>query len=205
MPSAAATLDNALRQNVLTAARRFKAGWAELGRLLVQVRDSGAFSEWGYPNFDAYCAEELHVRKQTAQKLVRSYSFLARREPDLGKTPRAPEDSPAMRAPAFEVVEVLADADARGQLSEDEYHRIRESIWNPDRPASDLKRELMERYPRPAPAEPSDRTVLRRLSTAAQRLAAELKATRRVPRAVVERAAALAEDVEALVAAASEG
>src|SRR5690242_13056401 len=109
-----------LRESVLNAARRLKAGWAELARLLVQVRDAAAYSEWGYASFEAYCNEELHVRKHTAQKLVRSYSFLARREPEAVSA----RNSTPLEAPAFEVVEVLADADERGQLSEAEYRRI---------------------------------------------------------------------------------
>jgi hypothetical protein len=188
-----ASASSSLRQTVQLAAQRFKAGWAELGKLLVQVRDSASFSDWGYPSFEAYCAEELHIKKPTALKLVRSYSFLARREPQMARERR--DDETSVRAPAFEVVEVLADAEDRGQLSDAEYQRIRESIWNPERPASDLRRELVERYPRPQPAPPTDRALMRRLAASAQKLAADLKAARKVPRAIVDRAEALAEEV----------
>lgn len=40
------------RHTVLTAAKRFKSTWAELGKLLVQVRDEAKFEEWGYPSFE---------------------------------------------------------------------------------------------------------------------------------------------------------
>src|SRR5262249_23779552 len=140
----------------------------------------------------------LHLRKNTAQKLVRSFSFLARREPQIAEGPTVP-----LEAPAFEVVEVLADADARGQLSESEYRRIRDSIWNPERPAADLKRELTERFPRPEPRPPSDAALLRRWAVTARKLAEDLRSQRRIPRQVVDHAETLADEMDALAGQAS--
>jgi hypothetical protein len=182
-----------LRHTVLQAARRFKATWVELGKLLVEVRNDGAYEGWGYPTFDAYCSKELHIRKSTADKLTRSFSFLAKHEPKAV----ANEDI-VEKAPAFEVVEVLASAEERGQLSGEEYRSIRDSIWDPEKPAAELKREFVERYPRPPPEPPAEDIQLRRFAQAARRLAKDLQAFRKVPRAVAERAAALAEDVEEL-------
>src|SRR2546430_6197632 len=69
------------RHTVLLSARRFKASWVELGKLLVQVRDQATFGEWGYESFDQYTSRELHLRKATADKLTRAFSFLSRHEP----------------------------------------------------------------------------------------------------------------------------
>jgi hypothetical protein len=182
------------RHTVVVAAKRFKSTWAELGKLLIQVRDEGKFEEWGYASFEAYCLKELHIKKQTALKLTRSFSFLAKHE---GNEALEQEDFP-QRAPAFEVVEVLADAEARGQLSPSEYRSIRDSIWNPEKPATELKREFAERFPRPPPPPPSEDLQLRRLAQAARRLASELAGCGKVPSPVAERAAALADDVEEL-------
>jgi len=181
------------RQTVLAAARRFKSTWVELGKLLTRVSDEGLWEGWGFPSFEGYCAKELHIRKSTALKLTRSFSFLKRHEPEQVEREAFPE-----RAPAFEVVEVLADAEERGQLPPDEYQQIRESIWNPERPVSALKRELTERYPRPAPEPRPTSLQLRRLAQAARKLAAELSACGEVPSPVAERASALADDVEEL-------
>ena len=183
-----------LRHSVSAAAKRFKSTWVELGKLLCQVRDEGLFVAWGYETFEAYCLKELHIRKPTALKLTRSFSFLNKHEP------RAANDEEAvLRAPAFEVVEVLADAEERGQLSAAEYENIRDTIWNPERPASELRREFSERYPRPPPAPVGDAAQLKRLAAAARRLAQELRGCRKVSSAIFERAAALADDVEELV------
>lgn len=189
------------RHTVLVAAKRFKSTWAELGKLLIQVRDEAKYEEWGYASFEAYCLKELHIKKQTALKLTRSFSFLAKHEsPESIKE----EDFP-QRAPAFEVVEVLADAEERGQLSPSEYRSLRDSIWNPEKSATELKREFSERFPRPPPEPPPENVQLRRLAQMARKLASELSSTRRVPSAIAERASALAEEVEELASNVTNG
>jgi len=186
-----------LRHTCLLAAKRFKSTWAELGKVLVKVRNSGEYESWGYENFEAYCLKELHLKKATADKLTRSYSFLEKHEPRAVSREDFTE-----RAPAFEVIEVLADAEQRGQLNADEYRAIRDTIWSPERSTSELKRDLRERFPRPAPPPPAADVQLRRLAAFARKLHQELSACRRVPKVVAERAGALAEDVEELAAGA---
>ncbi|WP_141590078.1 MULTISPECIES: hypothetical protein [unclassified Myxococcus] len=180
------------RHTVLTAAKRFKSTWAELGKLLVQVRDEAKFEEWGYPSFETYCLKELHIKKQTALKLTRSFSFLTKHEPEEELTA---QEFP-QRAPAFEVIEVLADAEERGQLSPTEYKSLRDSIWSPEKNPAELKKEFAERFPRPPPEPPPESAQVRKLAQMARKLASELSGSRRIPNAVAERAAALAEDLE---------
>ena len=182
-----------LRQTVLLSARRFKSTWVELGKLLVKVRDEALFETWGFATFEAYCLGELRIRKQTALKLTRSFSFLDRHEPQAMQAPATTE-----AAPPFEVVEVLAQAEERGQLSAQEYKSIRDSIWSDSKPVSELKRELTERFPAPE-AKPNHAAELKRLWTLAKRLHAELLANKKVPRALAERAEAVAGDLEELV------
>jgi hypothetical protein len=197
---ASAVPPGTLRHSCLVAAKRFKSTWAELGKLLVKVRNGAEYEAWGHESFEAYCAKELHIRKATADKLTRSYNFLEKHEPRAVKSEDFGE-----RAPAFEVIEVLAGAEERGQLSADEYRAIRDTIWSPERPTSELKRDLQERFPRPAPPPPREDLALRRLAGFARKLHQELSACRRVPKAVAERAGALAEDVEELAARARGG
>lgn len=192
---AAQVAPGSFRHTVLTSAKRFKATWAELGKLLVRVRDEALYEQWGYDAFETYCFKELHIRKQTALKLVRSFSFLAKHEPQ-----EVEREDFVERAPAFEVVEVLAQAEERGQLSPKEYEDVRASIWNPERPVAELRREVSERFPRPAPEPAGESVQLRRLASAARKLANELAQVRKVPSAVADRAAALAEEVEELAA-----
>lgn len=183
------------RHTVLLAAKRFKSSWVELGKLLSKVRNDALFQEWGYPHFEAYCLAELRIKKSTADKLTRNFGFLEKHEPQVMQTPELAE-----AAPAFEVVEVLAQAEERGQLSSGEYKSIRDSIWNQEKPTSELRRDLVERFPAPAPEHKADASgEVKRLWSLAKKLSAELHANRKVPSAVRERADALARDLEELV------
>ncbi len=181
------------RAEVLESSRRFKASWLDLARHLVRVRGEGLWQEWGYATFEAYCAKELRIKKATAQKLVMSYGFLEKHEP------RALQDeSVAGRIPSVEVIEVLSKAEERGQLDEQSYKDVRESLWDRPIAAADLKRELAKRFPEPEAEEPPVDLTLRRFAAQARKLARELAGSSSVPRAVAERAAALADDVEGL-------
>jgi hypothetical protein len=182
-----------LRHAVLLSARRFKSTWVELGKLLTQVRDQALFDGWGYPSFEAYCLAELRIRKQTALKLTRSFSFLDKHEPQALERPELRE-----AAPPFEVVEVLAGAEERGQLSAQDYRSVRDAIWNPDRPVSELKRELTDRFPAPE-VRVSSAQELKRLWGVARRLHGELGAHRKVPRDVVQTAEDLCRQLEGLL------
>lgn len=181
------------RQLIVLAAKRFKSSWVELGKLLTKVRHEGTFQEWGYASFEAYCLAELRIRKQTADKLTKGYSVMNKYEPERLAAPDIQES-----APPFEVVEVLAQAEDRGQLSAQEYKSIRDSIWNQEKPISELRRELVERFPAPE-AEAGDPVSTKRLWLQMKRLAAELRSNRKIPRALVDRADALVQDLEEVV------
>ena len=181
------------RREVVEAARAFKASWTGLARVLARVRDEALWESWGFPSFEAYCGRELRIRKATALKLTRSWSFLHRHERDW-----RPEVPGARPAPAFEVVEVLAEAEERGALGADEYRSIRDSIWDPDRPVAAVRRELSERFPRP-PSEPASTELrLGQLARTARRLAEDLRVCRGVPASVRTQAEDLAAAVESL-------
>ena len=184
---------DAFRDEVLQAARAFKASWTGLARVLTRVRDQALWRSWGFSSFEVYCSKELRIRKATALKLTRSWTFLERHERGW-----RPDSADAKPAPAFEVVEVLAEAEERGALDAEEYRSIRDSIWDPDRPAAAVRRELSERFPRPA-AEPAPVEVrLGQLARTARRLAEELRVCRGIPASVRTQADDLAAAVESL-------
>jgi hypothetical protein len=182
------------RGEVRAAAQAFKASWTGLARVLTRVRDEALWKGWGFSSFEAYCAQEIHIRKATALKLTRSWTFLHRHEREWGESP--PER--ARPAPAFEVVEVLADAEERGSLDAEEYRSIRDSIWDPERPVAEVRREMLDRFPRPAAEPTPTEQRLRQLARTARRLAEDLHACRGVPASVRTQADALAAHVEAL-------
>jgi hypothetical protein len=181
------------RRRVLEAARRFKASWVELARLLVQVKRDEAWREWGHASFDRYCTSELFIRKQTAEKLLASFGFLERHEPSLAK----PRGEP--RAPAFEVIEVLSRAEAAGRLSESGWQELREEVLERSPTPAAMNRRLTEKFgPAPVAPTPPRAERLTRLAAAARRLAEACRHERAVPSDVADRAAGVAEALEEL-------
>src|SRR5262249_39235295 len=63
------------RADMIARVRRFKASWFELGSALTEMRRTERFKEWGFANFEDYCRRELHLKRETADKLTGSYAF----------------------------------------------------------------------------------------------------------------------------------
>ncbi len=189
------------RHQVLLTARKFKSNWVELGGSLVRVRHQGAWESWGFTSFEEYCSKELRLKRQTVAKLTNSYSFLARHERHIFDGDGEVVSNQHHPVPSFEVFSVLADAQERGQLSEENYHQLRDSIWSDERPPATLARELTQRFPPPSqpPQTPLavDKT-LKRLVISARKVAMELRSCERIPKAIAERAEALVHDIEEL-------
>lgn len=185
--------EGSMRRKVLEGARRFKAAWVELGRLLTEVKREGLWREWGHPSFERYCAKELFIRPSTAEKLTMSYGFLERHEPELARS------RGEARAPPFEVIEVLSRAEAAGRLSQAGWRELRDEVLERPATAAAVNKRLTDRFgpPEPPPA-PRKAERLLRLAAAARRLAEACRSEGGVPRGVAQRAEALAEEMAAL-------
>jgi hypothetical protein len=185
--------EGSVRRRALEGARRFKAAWVEFGRLLCEVKREALWREWGHPSFERYCAKELFIRPATAEKLTMSFGFLERHEPDLARGKGEP------KVPPFEVIEVLSRAEAAGRLSDTTWRELRDEVLDRPPTAAAVNRLLAEKLG-PPPAAPAPRKAerLERLSALARRLAAACREDGAVPRAVAQRAAELAGELEAL-------
>jgi hypothetical protein len=182
-----------LRDAAKAAAKRFKAGWLELGAILTRIRQEKSYTEWDYKTFEDYCGRELFIKADTAHKLTRGYTFLQKHEQDLHK--KRMED---IDPPPFEVIEVLAKAEDREQFTDQDYNKLRDEIWHGKGLPQEQAEAMKERYPPPPPAPPAPASQLKRHVKAATALYDALKADRKVPAAIKERAHALLEDLEEL-------
>ncbi len=183
--------EGSLRRKVLESARRFKASWVELGRMLAQVREEGVWKEWGFDSFEAYCTKELFLRRATAEKLALSYGFLERHEPEMA---RARE---LRSVPPFEVIEVLSRAEAAGRMDGKAWGEMREEVIDGEADRADVSRRIAERFgPPPKPPQPSAGERLARLAGLARRVAEGCEAEKDVPAALRRTARDLADALE---------
>jgi hypothetical protein len=112
--------DDSLRRGVLEKAKAFKTSWLELGQALHAVYQDRLFKTWGYSSFDIYTAKEIGIRKETAMKLLRSYYFLEKEEPQYLKQ-EFREECEAKQVPSYEAVNVLRLAKNNKEIEKEDY------------------------------------------------------------------------------------
>jgi hypothetical protein len=102
-----AVADDPVRADTLQKARAFKRTWLELAEALTRVQSHKAYEGWGYPDFDAYCRKELHLRGSTVAKLLGSYRFLETSAPRVIERARGTDhfEIPIPTLPAVEFVQ----------------------------------------------------------------------------------------------------
>lgn len=141
------------RYETLRTAIDFKRSWLELAERLTEVQKAGEYKGWGYRTFEAYAQHELHLRKDTVSKLLRSFDFLTTYEPKLidggGKDEPAP-------LPSFEALDVLAEARNNPYLSERDYRELRDQVFREDPSPSQVRKAVRELAPEPAKMEATD-------------------------------------------------
>ena len=196
-----------LRHNILAALRQFRASWVELGRLLNDVALGGDFKEWGYDDFEVYCARELGLKRPTVQKLMVSYTYMKKHEPKrLRAFEDADDDALAPAIPDYQTVDLLNRA--RGAGIDDkraaDFHARAFAGEATDETETILRKELRESLrPARSEAEMQDRSAARKQELARiQRLGRELRVllahTRTVPDGVKGRIDTALMELEAL-------
>ena len=130
---------DAIRTHVVQITRDFKNSWRNLAQALQAVFKDKLYREWGYSSFDNYVAKEVHVRKHTAMKLIRSYEFLQKEEP-LYLEESSQDGQPINKGLSFEEACILQRA--KKALPDDDYHKVKDDITKTSRDASEVKKDL---------------------------------------------------------------
>jgi hypothetical protein len=183
------TLDRGTpRYEALRSAISFKRSWLELAQRLSAVTNDGSFKEWGYRTFEAYALHELHLKKDTAQKLVRSYDFLATHERRLLEASEKSSGAPAAPLPSFQALDVLAEARKNPYLSESDYRELRDQVFHEDPTPAQVRKAVRDKAPEPPAAEekqdPAER--VRRCLNLAERLLGIVMETDDLPSRIPE-------------------
>ncbi len=161
------------RYFVLAAAIDFKRSWVVLAKHLCEVKQSASFKEWGFRTFEAYAQHELHVRRETSQKLVRSFDFLlAHERPMLEEIKKAETaEKPIAPLPNYQALDILAEARQNPNLAEQDYKEIRDQVFREDLAPNAVKKMVKERAPEQKKVAVEDPMArLRKALTMAERL-----------------------------------
>ncbi|MFC1570578.1 hypothetical protein ACFL4E_02220 [Candidatus Omnitrophota bacterium] len=134
---------DSLRYKVLDSAKDFKTSWIELGQILYTVWKDKLYKDWGYTEFDSFTIKEIGIQKQTALKLLRSYSFLEAREPRYLKKDYV-EDAAATQVPTYEAVDVLRRASTNKDIDQEDYSKIKKYVLQDGKDAKEVQKNLTQ-------------------------------------------------------------
>jgi len=169
-----------IRGQILANAKGFKTSWINLGQALYTVWKDKMYKEWGYDKFETYTAKEIGIRKQTAIKLLRSYSFLEKENPLYLKKDYN-EGAQTAKVPTYESVDVLRFARNKKDLNSEDYSTIKRGVLEMGKDALSVKKDLTSFMKQQQELEPEEAwqkrkaALVRRFLTTLKSLALEAK------------------------------
>lgn len=194
--------ENSLRFHILESAKNFKTSWVELGRALYSIWKDKLYKEWGYANFDTYASREIGIRKQTAMKLLRSYYFLEREEPEYLKENYV-ESASVAKLPGYESIDVLRLAKNKKNLDNQDYVQLKKEIFEKGKDAREIRRDLTTLMKQREELEPEEAWQKKKLSTVKRFLTAlkslknEIEIAKLLPSSLIKEVAGLISKLEA--------
>lgn len=165
-----------IRLAALRCTQRFKRSWVELGEMLVQVRNEGSYETWGYDDFYKYCAQELHLRRPTVDKLTGSFGALQRLAPQV-----LAWDGVQKEVPSYQAVDYFSKAmdrakntraanDSGSPPERSDMRDLRKAVFDEGHSVGELRKRFDPIF-HPKPAGAADLEVLSKARSAANRLA----------------------------------
>ncbi len=188
--------EDSLRYKILSSAKNFKTSWIELGQALYSAWKDKLYKDWGFLTFDAYTSKEIGIRKNTALKLLKTYYFLEKEEPQLINKGYV-DTKDASEVPSYESVDVLRLAKKKQMLDEDDYRRFRKDVLEKGRDAREVKKDLTALIKQREELEPEEarkkkrEATIRRLLSALKSLKREIEVTKVLPSDILKQTSAL--------------
>ncbi|MGB2599250.1 MAG: hypothetical protein WBB86_06700 [Candidatus Omnitrophota bacterium] len=180
-----------LRYQVLKGAKNFKSSWIGLGQILYTVWKDKLYKDWGFTEFESYVSKEIGIRKGTAFKLLRSYSFLEKDSPRY-LTKDYSEGAEAREVPTYEAVDVLRKASNNKKLDREDYAKVKKYVLESGKDAGEVKKDLTQMIKQQEELDPAEerkkkRTlVLKRFVGVLKSIRNEIKVSRVLPEKVVK-------------------
>lgn len=194
------TDDDPKRQHILVCAKNFKTSWVELGRALYMAWKDRMYKKWGYGDFEQYTSKEIGIKKNTSMKLLRSYYFLEKEEPQVLSTYM--DESKQGKLPGYETIDLLRQAKEKKTLDEKDYQNFREAVLE-GKDDGEVKKELTQMIRQRKELEPEEAweqrrsAVVKRLLGTLRSLTEEIKSGKMVSAQVISDADALIKKIEA--------
>ena len=132
---------DSFRYQILDAAKNFKSSWIQLGQFLFTAYKDKLYKDWGYLTFEAYCSKEIGIRQNTALKLLKSYSFLEKEEPEFVRPESLSERKPD-RIPSVDAINTLRLAHENDRVSETQYDDLRQDILEDVKEDAEIKKKV---------------------------------------------------------------
>lgn len=193
--------ENSMRRRILECAKNFKTSWVELAQALYAAWKDKLYKEWGYLTFDAYTSKEIGIRKQTALKLLKSYHFLEKEEPEYLKDySQSPDVS---RLPNYESVNILRIAKNKSCIDKGDYFKLRKDVLETGKDAGEVKKDLTALIKQTEELEPEEArnkrriAVIKRLLRILKTLKGDLEVSKLVPSGMIKEVGALIDRIEA--------
>ena len=180
-----------LRYQVLRSAKNFKSSWIGLGQILYTVWKDKLYKDWGFTEFESYASKEIGIRKATAFKLLRSYSFLEKDSPRY-LTKDYSENAEAREVPTYEAVDVLRKASNNKKLDREDYGKIKKYVLESGKDAGEVKKDLTRMIKQQEELDPVEERkkkrvlVLKRFVGVLKSIRTEIKASHVLPEKVVK-------------------
>ncbi|MDD5073260.1 MAG: hypothetical protein PHX64_02000 [Candidatus Omnitrophica bacterium] len=166
--------EGSIRYTVLRNVINFKTSWIELGQSLYSVWKDKLYRDWGYLTFEAYASREIGVRKETAMKLLRSYYFLEKEEPQYLQKKESAGPSEAASLPGYEAVNLLRLAKNKKEIDEDGYEALKKNVFEKGKDVRDVRKDLTALIRQREELDPQEARQ-RRKAAAVRRVVATLK------------------------------
>ncbi len=193
--------ESSLRYHILESAKSFKTSWVELGRSLYSVWKDKLYKEWGYSTMDAYTGKEIGIRKQTAMKLLKSYYFLEKEEPQYLKQDYV-SSVDAVNVPGYESIDVLRLAKSKKGLDEEDYANLKKEIFEKGKDVREVRKDLTAMIRHREELDPQEAFAKKRLAIARRFLGTlkalkqELEISKLLPAPLIKEAATLIKKLE---------
>lgn len=166
------------RLDALRCTQRFKRSWLELAELLVGLRRDKGYETWGYSDFHQYCADELHLRRSTVDKLTISFSTLKRLAPQVLQWDGVEREVPSYQAVDYfgKAVEAANKSPAQARASapvpppREVIKELRQAVFDEGQSVAELRRRF-DPILRPKPQGAEELDVLQKALAAIRKLA----------------------------------